>query len=106
MIRGDIVWHKFKEPDKKRPVLILTRDSAIPALSMITVLPITTTIRDLNSYVVITEDDGMRESCAISVDSIQTVAKDKLGAYITHLSEDRMLEVFEAVKFAFGFDRA
>lgn len=49
MKRGDIVWHRFKEPDKQRPVLIITRDEAIPELNSVTVIPTTTTMRDLQS---------------------------------------------------------
>ncbi|MBA2333437.1 MAG: type II toxin-antitoxin system PemK/MazF family toxin [Pyrinomonadaceae bacterium] len=105
MIRGEVVWHKFKEPDKKRPVLILTRDGAISELNAITVVPITTSIRDLASQVLLTEEDGVKEACVLNVDWIQTVPKNKLGANITILSEDRMDEVFEAIKFAFGFDK-
>ncbi|CAN5407215.1 type II toxin-antitoxin system toxin endoribonuclease MazF3 [soil metagenome] len=105
MIRGEVVWHKFKEPDKKRPVLILTRDGAFSELNAITVVPITTSIRDLASQVLLTEEDGVKEACVLNVDWIQTVPKNKLGANITILSEDRMDEVFEAIKFAFGFDK-
>ncbi len=85
MIRGDVVWHRFKEPDKNRPVLILTRNGAISELNSITVVPITTTIRNLPSQVVLMEEDGMRENCAANLDQIQTVPKNKLGSYITHL---------------------
>jgi mRNA-degrading endonuclease toxin of MazEF toxin-antitoxin module len=45
MERGEICWYKFKSPDKKRPVVILTRNSAINYLSEITIAPITSTIR-------------------------------------------------------------
>ena len=47
----------------------------------------------------------MKEVCALNLDWIQTVPKNKLGSYITHLSNERMQEVFEAIKFAFGFDK-
>jgi mRNA interferase MazF len=105
MIRGDVVWHKFKEPDKERPVLILTRDGAISELNAVTVVPITTNIRDIPSQVLVTEGDGMREPSVLNVDWIQTVPKNKLGSVITHLSDERMVEVFEAIRFAFGFDK-
>ncbi len=105
MNRGDIYRHKFKEPDKTRPVLILTRNEAIPELNAITVTPTTTTIRDILSQVILTEDDGMEENCVLNLDWIQTVPKNKLGSYVTHLSDERMQEVFEAIKFAFGFDK-
>ncbi len=104
MIRGDVYWHKFKEPDKTRPVLIITRDESISELNAVTVIPTTTTIRDLLSQVLLTEEDGVRETCVLNVDLIQTVPKNKLRGYITHLSDERMNEVFEAIKFAFGFD--
>ena len=105
MIRGDVVWHKFKEPDKTRPVLILTRNEAIPELNALTVVPITTTIRDVLSQVILTEEDGMREVCALNLDLIQTVPRNKLGSQIIHLTEERTTEVFEAIKFAFGYDK-
>jgi len=39
------------------------------------------------------------------VDNIQTISKRKVGSYITHFPQDKMNEVFEAIKFAFGFDK-
>jgi len=47
----------------------------------------------------------MSEACLINLDNIQTVAKSRVGAFITHLSDDLLQEVFEAMKFAFGFDK-
>lgn len=105
MIRGDVYWHKFKEPDKTRPVLILTRNEAISELNAVTVIPTTTTFRDVLSQVILTEDDGMKEVCVLNLDWIQTVPKNKLGSFITHLPDERMDEVFEAIKFAFGFEK-
>ena len=105
MIRGDICYHTFKEPDKRRPVLILTRTNAISFLNEVTIAPITTTIRDNNSSVWLDESDGMREACAINLDYLQTVPKQKLGKIITHLSDERMKEVFKAVRFTFDFDK-
>jgi mRNA interferase MazF len=105
MIRGDICQHTFKEPDTRRPVLILTRTNAIFFLNHITIAPITTTVRDNETSVWLDESDGLREVCAINLDYIQTVPKHKIGKAISHLSEERMQEVLEAMKFAFGFDK-
>jgi mRNA interferase MazF len=105
MIRGDVCYYTFKAPDKRRPVLILTRTSAISFLNEVTVAPITTTIRDNASSVWLDESDGMREPCAVNADYIQTVLKSRLGSPIAHLSENKLEEVFEAIKFAFGFDK-
>lgn len=105
MIRGDICYHTFKSPDKRRPVLVLTRSSAIPELAWVTIAPITTTTRNLPTEVWLDEDDGLNQLCAVNLDNIQTVQKEKLGKVLTHLSDERMLEIFEAIRFAFGFEK-
>jgi mRNA interferase MazF len=102
MRRGEIRWYKFQHPDKKRPVLILTRDSALDFLGEVTVAPITTTVRDIPSEVVLTKEDGMRHECAANFDHIQTVARGKLGALITTLSPMKMRQARSAIAFALG----
>ncbi len=100
MKRGEIRWYKFKAPDKKRPVLILTRDSILEYLGEITVAPITATIRDIPSEVFLSKQDGMIKDCAINFDHIQTVSKGKIGSLITTLSIDKLEQVSAAIKFA------
>ncbi len=104
MNRGDVRYYVFKSPDKKRPVLVLTRDSIIPYLGEITVAPITSTIRDIPSEVRLTQADGMSQDCAVNLDHVQTVAKDKLGKLITSLSSTKMERIKAALLFALGFD--
>jgi mRNA interferase MazF len=104
MRRGEIRRYKFKPPDKERPVLILTRDSAIAYLNEVTVAPITSTIRGIPSEVVIGREHGMDKDCAINLDHLQTVPKRKIGATLTTLSEGKMLEVGPALCFALGLD--
>jgi mRNA interferase MazF len=105
MIRGEIRWCVFKEPDKRRPVLILTNNDLIPKLTQITVAQITTTLRGNDAEVWLDESDGMIEECAVNLTNLKTVPKEKIGGFITHLSEEKMNEVFEAVKFALGFEK-
>ena len=100
MNRGEIRWYKFKLPDKKRPVLILTRNSAIPYLGEVSIAPITTTIRDIPSEVQLSVLDGMPRDCAINFDHIQTVAKGKIGSKITFLSQEKLKQVGMAISFA------
>ena len=100
MKRGEIRWYKFKAPDKKRPVLILTRDSILAYLGEVTVAPITTTIRDIPSEVFISKQDGMSKDCAINLDHIQTVSKAKIGSLITTLPADKLEKVSTAIQFA------
>ena len=56
--RGEVRLYQFAAPDKKRPALVLTRDSAIAYLSTVTVAPVTSTIRAVPSEVVLNEEDG------------------------------------------------
>ena len=103
MRRAEVRWYRFSRPDKKRPVLLLTRDSALEFLGEVTVAPVTSTIRDIPSEVVLTTEDGMPRDCAINLDHVQTVSRSKLGAVITTLGPKRMLEVRSALLFSLGF---
>src|SRR5687767_7771628 len=102
MRRGEIRWYRFQQPDKQRPVLILTRDSALAFLGDVTIAPITSNIRDIPSEVALDTIDGVPRPCAVNLDHIQTVTKTRLGAVIATLSADRMREVQEALLFALG----
>jgi len=93
----------FSRPDKKRPVLILTRDSAVEFLGEVTVAPITSTIRDIPSEVLLTKADGMPRDCAVNLDHLQTVAKGKIGSLITTLSASKMDQMRPSLLFALGF---
>lgn len=100
MKHGEIRWYKFANPDKKRPVLILTRDSVLEYLGEITVAPITSTIRDIPSEVFISNADGMPRDCAVNCDHLQTVSKGKIGSLITSLPSVKMVDVGRAIRFA------
>ena len=103
MRRGEVRLYKFKTPDKERPVVILSRNSAIEYLGEITVAPITSKIRDIPTEVILDERDGMRMECAINLDHIQTVPKGKIGKLITTLSEEKVDRIREALLFALEF---
>ncbi len=100
MRRGEIRWYKFQHPDKNRPVLILSRDPVIEYLREVTIAPVTTTIRDIPSEVLLTKADGLPRKCVVNCDHLQTVSKGKIGPLIATLSTSRMAEVAEAVSFA------
>jgi len=102
--QGDIYWVTFRAPDKRHPVVVLTRNNAIRYLSSITVAPITTTLRGVGSRVHLTPDDGVLEVCEVNLDSVQTLDKSKLERYITHLSDKKMMEICRAIQYALGFD--
>jgi len=100
MKHGDIRWYKFVRPDKKRPVLILTRDSVLEYLNEVTIAPITSTVRNIPSEVFLTKTDGMFRDCAVNCDHLQTVPKGKIGPLITSLLPARMVDVGQAIRFA------
>lgn len=103
MKRGEVRWYTFKAPDKRRPVLILTRNSSIGVLNSVTVAPITTTVRNIASEVFLSDEDGVKEDCAINLHNLQSVFKDQIGSVIPVLSQERMNEVEAAIRFALGF---
>ncbi len=103
MRRAEVRWYRFSRPGRKRPVLLLTRDSALEFLGEVSVAPVTSTIRDIPSEVILTTEDGMPRDCAINLDHVQTVSKTKLGAVITTLGPKRMLEIRSALLFSLGF---
>ncbi len=105
MRHGEIRWYRFRRPDKRRPVLILTRQSALGFLGETTVAPITSTTREIPSEVALTEADGVPHDCAINLDHVQTVPSARIGSLITTLPSERMAEVRSALLFALGFDR-
>jgi mRNA interferase MazF len=100
--RGEIRLYRFSAPDKQRPVLVLTRESALGYLSTVTVAPITSTVRGVPSEVVLTEEDGMKHVCAINLHNVITVSKERLGRRLTKLSAQRLAEVCAALGFALG----
>ena len=100
MVRGEVRWYQFAAPDKRRPVVIVTRDSIIPSLGEVTVAPVTTRIRDIPSEVALSRDDGLQRECAVNCDHLQTVPRGRLGATISRLSEDKMTRVGAAIRFA------
>lgn len=105
MIQGDICWYKFKPPNKKRPVLILTRTDLIPHLNTVTVADITTSVRNNDAELWLDSSDGMAEYCSVNFINLQTVPKEKIGSLISHFAPERWREVRDAVDFVFKFER-
>jgi len=95
--RGDVRLYNFAPPDKKRPVVVLTRSSAVA--------PITSAIRGVPSEVLLGEEDGMKASCAVNLHNAVTVSQDRLGARVGHLSSIRMNEICAALHFSLGCDQ-
>jgi mRNA interferase MazF len=102
--RGDVRLYQFAPPDKKRPVVVLTRGGAISYLSTVTVAPITSTIRGVPSEVVLNDEDGMKVPCAVNLHNAVTVSQERLGKRVAQLRSSRMDEICAALRFSLGCD--
>jgi mRNA interferase MazF len=100
--RGEIWLFSFKPPDKRRPVLILTRQEVIPLLSTVMVAPITSTIRGAPSEVLVGVDEGLKAPSAVNLDHVQTVERRQLVHFIGSLGRDKMTAVCRALAIATG----
>ena len=104
MKRGEIRWYTFALPDKRRPVLILTRNEVIDNLNEIIVVPITRTIRGLTTEVILTPDDGMPVVSALNFDHVALAQRQRIGSMLCSLPEERWSDVQRALMIACGFD--
>jgi len=93
----------FAAPDKRRPVLLLTRDEVIDRLNEIIAVPVTRAVRGLMTEVSLSPEDGMPTACALNLDHVGIAQRSRLGALITTLPEQRWHEVERALLAACGF---
>lgn len=102
---GDVRLVEMGRPDKTRPALILTRTSAIPYLSAVTVAPVTRTIRGIPTEVLVGDEVGLKVASAANFDSLQTVHKERVGRYLGALPASRRREARQALLFALSLDQ-
>ncbi len=100
--RGEIWLFTFKPPDKRRPVLILTRQEVIGLLSTVMVAPITSAIRGAPSEVLVGVDEGLKAPSAVNLDHVQTVEQRQLSHYVGNLDRNKMNAVCKALAIATG----
>lgn len=103
MKRGDICWANIPAPVGRRPVVVITRDSAIPVLTGVVVAPITRTIRGIASEVTVGKREGLPEPSAITCDNLTTLPKALLDPDgVGKLGARKRAELDEALRFALG----
>ena len=102
MKRGEVWWADLPPPDRRRPVVLLSRDSAYEVRSLITIAPVTTRIRRIPAEVLLGPEDGLSRQCVVNLDNINTIAKDMLRRVITELGQEKLDAVDEAIHFALG----
>ena len=99
--RGEVVWLEL-EQEGRRPVVVLTRDEALPTLRNVVVALVTRTIRGIDTEVQIGPADGMPVECAVSLDNLRTVPQALLTESIVRLDAARMDGICQALNRAAG----
>lgn len=102
LARGQVWMYSFQQPDKRRPVVVLTRQEVIGLLRTVMVVPVTSTIHGAPSEVIIGIDEGLKRDSAANLDHVQTVEKSRLKRYVGRLSPAKMADVCAALAIATG----
>jgi len=93
--QGEVWWAKAE--DKRRPVLVVTRDEAVPVLSRVVVAPVTRTTRDIPTEVALGPEEGLPVACAASFTNLQPVSRRLLTQRLGALPAERRAEVCRAL---------
>ena len=104
MRRGEVWWADLPKPAGRRPVLLLSRDTAYEVRTSVTVAPITRKIRSIPTEVRLGKEDGMPEECVANLDKILTIPKSALSERLTVLASDKMARIEKAVPFDLDLD--
>lgn len=100
MRRGEVWWARLPQPVGRRPVLLLSRDIVYEVRRSVTVAPLTRTVRDIPTEVLLDRSDGLPVDCVVNLDDIATIPKARLDAPMATLSSGRMRLVDDAIRFA------
>lgn len=98
--RGEIWLFSFSRPDKRRPVLVLTRPEVIELLHTVMVAPVTSVIRGAPSEVVVGVEEGLKKDSAVNLDHVQTVEKTRLKKFVGTVGPEKMNDVCRALAVA------
>ena len=102
MRRGEVWWADLPVPAGRRPVVLLSRNEAYAVRELVTVVPVTTRVRQIPTEVVLGVAEGLPKPCVANLDTITTIPKKTLSERITVLSPEKLAAVERAVKFALG----
>lgn len=102
--RGEIWTYQLKAPNKRRPVLVLTRQPVIALLHWVMVAPVTSTIHGVPSEVLVGVDEGLKHESAVNLDNVQSVERSRLTHYVGSLSAGKIQAVCRALATAVGCD--
>src|ERR1700752_4975083 len=104
MKRGEVWWVNMSSPVGRRPAVLLSRDAAYQVRAAITIAPVTRTIRRIPVEVALDTSDGMPTRCVVNLDDITTIPKALVKQRITALSNDKVRQIDNAIRFALDLD--
>ncbi len=102
--RGEIWLYAFRAPDKRRPVLIISRQKLLDVLETATVVPITTRLHGSPTEVELGVEDGLKSPSCANLANIQTVRQRDLARYVGTVRHEKMSDVCRALAIASGCD--
>ena len=103
-VRGDVWWCELAEVGR-RPVVVLSRDAAIPRLRRALIGPCTTTIRGIPSEVLLDPGaDPIPQASVVNLDSVESVSLGTLVERLGRLSDERMRQICSALEIAVACD--
>ena len=98
--RSEVWWCELPAV-RRRPVVVLSRDVAIPRLRRALIGPCTTTIRGIPTEVRLEpEEDPIPRACVVNLDSVESVSVGTLVERVGRLSDERMLQICTALEIA------
>lgn len=100
--RGEVWNYEFRQPDKRRPVVILSRPEAIAMLRTVLVAPITSPIHGVASEVLVGTDEGLKHESAVNLDHVQVVETARLTKRLGQLNALKMRAICQALAIATG----
>lgn len=102
--RGEIWLLSLRAPDKRRPVVILTRPSLIGLLHTVTVAAVTSTLRGSPTEVEVGLEDGLKHPSCVNLCNVFTVRQSDLRTFVGTLSPGKMGRVCRALAIACACD--
>lgn len=93
--QGEVWWAETE--DKRRPVMVVTRSEAVPALSRVVVAPVTSTVRGIPTEVALGSDEGLRGPCVASFDNLRPIRRSLLVERVGRLKAERRHELCRAL---------
>jgi len=100
MQRGEVWWARFPKPVGRRPVVLVSRTQAIQVRQFVTVVAVTTTIREIPVEIPLGPEDGLPRRCVANCDVINTIPKASLTQRIGLLSPAKLRTLNAALRFA------